>query len=86
MNNIKKTYFNDINLILKNKKKFYLIIFLYILTSILESIGIGILGPFIALLLNNYCNFSIIIYFYSQNFDDDWCSLCYPKVCTQYAT
>jgi ABC-type multidrug transport system fused ATPase/permease subunit len=60
MNNIKKTYFNDINLILKNKKKFYLIIFLYILTSILESIGIGILGPFIALLLNNNIDYPFL--------------------------
>jgi len=53
MNNKKRTYFNDINSIVKDKKKFTFIIFLYVLISILESIGIGILGPFAALLLNN---------------------------------
>lgn len=53
MNNKKRTYFNDINSIIKDKKKFTFIIFLYVLISILESIGIGILGPFAALLLNN---------------------------------
>ena len=61
MNNKKNNYFDDINFIVTNKKKFSLIIFLYVLTSILESIGIGILGPFVALLLNNNIDYPLFL-------------------------
>jgi|TARA_B100000767_G_C19778123_1_gene543942 ATP-binding cassette, subfamily B, bacterial PglK len=61
MNNKKNNYFDDIRLIVTNKKKFSLIIFLYVLTSILESIGIGILGPFVALLLNNNIDYPLFL-------------------------
>tara|TARA_B100001059_G_C17834705_1_gene587183 strand:- start:1485 stop:3203 length:1719 start_codon:yes stop_codon:yes gene_type:complete len=53
MSNNKNSYLGDIKSIITKKSKFTLIIFLYVLTSILESVGIGILGPFAALLLNN---------------------------------
>ena len=61
MNNKKNNYFDDISFIVTNKKKFSLIIFLYVLTSILESIGIGILGPFVALLLNNNIDYPLFL-------------------------
>ena len=53
MSNNRNSYLGDIKSILTKKSKFTLIIFLYVLTSTLESVGIGILGPFAALLLNN---------------------------------
>ncbi len=59
-------YFDDISKIVSNKKKFYLIIFLYVLTSILESIGIGLLGPFMALLLNNNMDYLTFLNFGSM--------------------
>ncbi len=61
MNSKKNNYLDDIKFIVTNKKKFSLIIFLYALTSILESIGIGILGPFVALLLNNNIDYPFFL-------------------------
>lgn len=65
MNNNKDSYLGDISSILTKKSKFILIIFLYVLTSILESVGIGILGPFAALLLNNNIEYPIFSNFNS---------------------
>lgn len=68
-------YFSRFFFILKGKKKqLFLIVFLFVFTSFLEAIGIGLIGPFIAIATNSNLiqqNFWLSLLYRNLNFSSD---------------